>query len=113
MYTGMPATRVVANLTEALTAAGAELADVLKTTVYIASADRADLVAVWDIVRTAFAGHDPPSTHPDLRESRRRGVARGCAALAGGDVVTATFTELSGPGLFGTGPGPEATAAGV
>jgi enamine deaminase RidA (YjgF/YER057c/UK114 family) len=58
----LQARQVVANLTEALTAAGAELADVLKTTVYVASADRADLVAVWDTVRAAFAGHDPPST---------------------------------------------------
>ena len=53
---------MVANLTEALAAAGAELADVLKTTIYVASGDRADLVAVWDIVRAAFAGHDAPST---------------------------------------------------
>ena len=58
----LQARQVVANLAEALTAAGAELADVLKTTVYVASADRADLVAVWDIVRVAFAGHDAPST---------------------------------------------------
>ncbi len=58
----LQARQVVANLTEALTVAGAELADVLKTTVYVASADRADLVAVWDIVRAAFAGHDAPST---------------------------------------------------
>jgi enamine deaminase RidA (YjgF/YER057c/UK114 family) len=56
------ARQVVANLTEALAAAGAELADVLKTTVYVASSDRADLVAVWDIVRAAFADHDAPST---------------------------------------------------
>ena len=38
----LQARQVAANLTEALTAAGAELADVLKTTVYVASADRAD-----------------------------------------------------------------------
>lgn len=58
----LQARQVVANLAEALAAAGAGLADVLKTTVYVASGDRADLVAVWDIVRAAFAGHDAPST---------------------------------------------------
>ena len=42
----LQARQVLANLTEALAAAGATLADVLKTTVYVASADRADLVAV-------------------------------------------------------------------
>lgn len=56
------ARQAVANLTVALNAAGAGLADVLKTTIYVASADRADLVATWDVVRTAFGGHDAPST---------------------------------------------------
>lgn len=58
----MQARQVVANLEQALAAAGAGMADVLKTTVYVASSDRADLVAAWDIVRAAFAGHDAPST---------------------------------------------------
>jgi enamine deaminase RidA (YjgF/YER057c/UK114 family) len=58
----LQARQVMANLTEALAAAGAGLADVLKTTVYVASNDRADLVNAWDIVRAAFATHDPPST---------------------------------------------------
>jgi enamine deaminase RidA (YjgF/YER057c/UK114 family) len=53
---------VVANLTEALAAAGARLADVLKTTVYVASSNRSDLVAAWDVVRAAFVDHDAPST---------------------------------------------------
>jgi enamine deaminase RidA (YjgF/YER057c/UK114 family) len=56
-----------------LAAAGAALTDVVKTTVYVASADRADLVAAWDVVRAAFGDHDAPSTlvgvavlgHPD------------------------------------------------
>jgi enamine deaminase RidA (YjgF/YER057c/UK114 family) len=56
------ARQVMANLTEALAAAGASLPDVLKTTVYVASSDRGDLVAAWDVVRAAFAGHDAPST---------------------------------------------------
>ncbi|WP_380157393.1 RidA family protein [Kineococcus sp. R86509] len=54
--------QVVANLITALAAAGAELSDVVKTTVYVASADRDDLGAVWDVVRTAFGDHDAPST---------------------------------------------------
>jgi enamine deaminase RidA (YjgF/YER057c/UK114 family) len=37
-------------------------ADVLKTTVFVASADRADLVAAWDVVSAAFGEHDAPST---------------------------------------------------
>jgi enamine deaminase RidA (YjgF/YER057c/UK114 family) len=53
---------VVANLEQALAAAGCGLVDVLKSTVYVASSDRADLVAAWDVVRAAFAEHDAPST---------------------------------------------------
>jgi enamine deaminase RidA (YjgF/YER057c/UK114 family) len=56
------ARRVMDNLTEALAAAGARLTDVLKTTVYVASADRSDLVAAWEVVRAAFGEHDAPST---------------------------------------------------
>ena len=52
----------VANLTVALGAAGASFGDVLKTTVYVASADQRDLVAVWDVVHGAFDPHEPPST---------------------------------------------------
>jgi enamine deaminase RidA (YjgF/YER057c/UK114 family) len=56
------AERVVANLREALAAAGCELTDVARTTVYVASADRADLVAAWKVISAAFADHDVPST---------------------------------------------------
>ncbi|WP_369137635.1 RidA family protein [Modestobacter versicolor] len=56
------ARQVVANLVTALAAAGAGLPDVVRTTVYVASADRADLVAAWDVVRAAFGDHDAPST---------------------------------------------------
>lgn len=52
----------VANLGAALTAAGAGLADVLKTTIFVASAERADLAAAWEVIRAAFGDHDPPST---------------------------------------------------
>jgi enamine deaminase RidA (YjgF/YER057c/UK114 family) len=58
----LQARQVLANLTEALAAAGANLTDVLKTTVYVASSDRADLVAVWEVVAEAFGDHDAPST---------------------------------------------------
>ena len=54
--------QVLRNLAAALAAAGASLADVLKTTVYVASADQSDLVAVWEVVHTAFDPHDAPST---------------------------------------------------
>ena len=60
-YVGQ-AEHAMANLVTALTAAGASLSDVLKTTVYVASADPSDLYDVWQIVRTAFGAHDAPST---------------------------------------------------
>jgi enamine deaminase RidA (YjgF/YER057c/UK114 family) len=56
------ARQVMANLATTLAAAGAELTDVVKTTVYVASADRRDLAAAWDVVRRAFGDHDAPST---------------------------------------------------
>ncbi len=59
---GAQAAQVMSNLREALRAAGCDLADVLKTTVYVASAERADLVAAWGVVREAFGEHDAPST---------------------------------------------------
>ncbi len=58
----LQARQAVANLTEALAAAGAGLTDVLKTTIYVASGDRGDLVAAWEVIRAAFAGHDAPGT---------------------------------------------------
>jgi len=56
------ARQVMANLVTALRAAGTDLTDVVKTTVYVASPHRADLVSAWDVVRSAFGDHDPPST---------------------------------------------------
>ena len=56
------ASLAVANLSTALAAAGATLADVLKTTVFVASAQQADLVAAWEVVEAAFGDHDAPST---------------------------------------------------
>ena len=52
----------VANLRTSLLASGADFGDVLKTTVYVVSADQRDLVAVWDVVHAAFGDHDAPST---------------------------------------------------
>ncbi len=54
--------QVMANLATALEAAGAGLEDVLKTTVYVATTDRSDLLAAWQVVREAFGEHDAPST---------------------------------------------------
>jgi enamine deaminase RidA (YjgF/YER057c/UK114 family) len=56
------ARRVMANLAEALAAAGSGLTSVLKTTVYVASSEHDDLLAAWDVVRAAFGEHDAPST---------------------------------------------------
>jgi enamine deaminase RidA (YjgF/YER057c/UK114 family) len=50
------------NLAEALRAGGAGLHDVARTTVYVASGSRDDLVAAWGVVRDAFGDHDAPST---------------------------------------------------
>jgi enamine deaminase RidA (YjgF/YER057c/UK114 family) len=54
--------QVMANLADALAAAGSSITDVLKTTVFVASTDQADLVAVWEVVSEAFGSHDVPST---------------------------------------------------
>jgi enamine deaminase RidA (YjgF/YER057c/UK114 family) len=54
--------QVVSNLAEALAAAGSGLSRVLKTTVYVASSQREDLVAAWEVISSAFGEHDVPST---------------------------------------------------
>jgi enamine deaminase RidA (YjgF/YER057c/UK114 family) len=56
------ASLAVANLSTALVASGATLADVLKTTIFVASAEQADLVAAWEVISVAFGDHDAPST---------------------------------------------------
>jgi enamine deaminase RidA (YjgF/YER057c/UK114 family) len=50
------------NMRVALEAAGSGFERVLKTTVYVASADRAQLVRVWAVVEDSFAPARPPST---------------------------------------------------
>ena len=52
----------VDNLRTALEAAGSSFEQVLKSTVYVASDDRAQLVRVWRVVEESFAPARPPST---------------------------------------------------
>jgi enamine deaminase RidA (YjgF/YER057c/UK114 family) len=59
---GSQTEQAMANLVTALKAAGADLTDVVKTTVYVASNRQPDLVAAWDVVSAAFGDHDVPST---------------------------------------------------
>lgn len=54
--------QALGNLRVALEESGAALGDVLKTTVYVASAVREDLVTAWNEVAAAFGDHDAPST---------------------------------------------------
>ena len=56
------AEQVMANLRSALAAAGAQLTDVVKTTVYVATAQRQDLVTAWEVVHRHFENHEAPST---------------------------------------------------
>ena len=56
------AAQVMDNLATALAEAGAGLADVVKTTVYVASSRQEDLVAAWQVVRARTGEHDAPST---------------------------------------------------
>ena len=50
------------NLRIALEESGAAITDVPKTTVYVATSDRDDLVAAWREVAGFFGDHDAPST---------------------------------------------------
>jgi enamine deaminase RidA (YjgF/YER057c/UK114 family) len=56
------ARQTLANLRIALAESGAAIQDVLKTTVYVASGEREDLVAAWNEVAACFGDHDVPST---------------------------------------------------
>ena len=56
------ARQVLANLRVALEECGCGFTDVLKTTVFVASTDRADLVTAWNEVASSFGEHDAPST---------------------------------------------------
>jgi enamine deaminase RidA (YjgF/YER057c/UK114 family) len=50
------------NLEIALAAAGATLAQVVKTTVYVVARERADLLRVWEVVEERFGDWRAPST---------------------------------------------------
>jgi enamine deaminase RidA (YjgF/YER057c/UK114 family) len=54
--------RTLDNLFVALEAAGCGLEDVVKTTVFVASSERADLLAAWEVVEECFGEDGPPST---------------------------------------------------
>ena len=56
------AEQVMANLQVALREAGAELGDVVKSTVYVATQRQGDLLAAWEVVHRWFGEHDAPST---------------------------------------------------
>ena len=53
---------VLANLVVALEAGGSSFADVVKTTVFVATTDRADLLAVWEVFHAFCDGDPAPST---------------------------------------------------
>jgi len=53
--------QVMANLRAALAAAGADLTDVIKTTVYVATQRQEDLHAAWGVVSRHFGDHDAPA----------------------------------------------------
>ena len=50
------------NLLIALDAAGCGPRDVVKTTVYVATTDDADLAAAWRVIEEVFGTQGPPST---------------------------------------------------
>jgi enamine deaminase RidA (YjgF/YER057c/UK114 family) len=60
-YAGQ-AHQVMRNLAAALADAGAALTDIVKTTIYVASTSRPDLVTAWEAYREHMGGHDAPST---------------------------------------------------
>jgi len=60
-YAGQAAV-CVETMNRALAAAGATIEDVISTRVLVASSEKADLVAAWEVVRDAFGNHDVPST---------------------------------------------------
>ncbi|WP_458111289.1 Rid family hydrolase [Arthrobacter sp. R1-13] len=56
------AQKAVENMCVTLDDAGAAIEDVISTRVLVASTDRDDLAAAWNVVRAAFGDHDVPST---------------------------------------------------
>ncbi len=60
------ATQCVHNMEVALADAGASIEDVIYTRVLVATSAQPDLVAAWEVVRSAFDDHDVPSTLLDV-----------------------------------------------
>ncbi len=56
------ARQALSNLRAALAEAGSGFDHVLKSTVYVVAAERAELVRTWSVVEEAFAPSRPPST---------------------------------------------------
>ena len=56
------ARQTIDNLVATLLEAGSSPSQVLKTTVYVATGDRSDLVRVWNVVAERFGEPRPPST---------------------------------------------------
>ena len=54
--------QVMRNLVAVLEGVNASLRDIVKTTVYVASSRREDLVEAWEVVREHMGDHDAPST---------------------------------------------------
>ena len=54
--------QALGNLQVTLEESGARLSDVLKTTVFVSSPRREDLVTAWNVVAAVFGDHDAPST---------------------------------------------------
>ena len=54
--------QAMANLAVALRDAGCSRADIVKTTVFVASSSRDDLVSAWDEYTAVFGTDGPPST---------------------------------------------------
>ncbi|MGB7867111.1 MAG: RidA family protein [Mycobacterium sp.] len=50
------------NLRIALEESGAAMRDVLKTTIFVSTSSRDDLVVAWNEVAGGFGDHNPPST---------------------------------------------------
>jgi enamine deaminase RidA (YjgF/YER057c/UK114 family) len=54
--------QALGNLQVTLEESGASLSDVLKTTVFVSSPRREDLITAWNVVAAVFGDHDAPST---------------------------------------------------
>ena len=54
--------RAFDNLRIVLQECGAGIRDVLKTTIFVSTSSRDDLILAWNEVAGGFGDHDPPST---------------------------------------------------